>query len=143
VEVKVRARAASIEPYDVLEIVHNGKVIETARPSAERNVATIDKTLTLPRGGWLAARAHGRKMLPYGATWWMQPVFAHSSPVYLEATNRPAPAAESAKLLLEQLEFLEQWADRQARFPSPAAKAEAMQAIAQARGIYRRLLSQN
>lgn len=139
VEIKLHARAVSLEPYDVLEILHNGKVIQTVKPKGAHHLATIDSTLTLERGGWLAARVHGRKMLPYGATWWMQPVFAHSSPVYLEADNRPAPAAESATLFLEQLGFLERWADRQANFPSPAAKDEAMRHIAEARGIYEKL----
>lgn len=139
VEVEIHARATSIEPYDVLEILHNGKVILSAKPGGERHGAEIRRKITLPRGGWLAARAHGRQMLPYGATWWKQPVFAHSSPIYLDAANRPAPARASAQLLLEQLAFLEQWAERQARFPSLAARSEALQAISQARSIYEKL----
>ncbi|MBI3680198.1 MAG: CehA/McbA family metallohydrolase [Acidobacteria bacterium] len=139
-EVKVSARAVSIEPYDVLEVLHNGKVIARAKPGGGHHTAAFQGTLTLDRGGWIAARAYGSRMLEYGATWWKQPVFAHTSPVYLEADGRPAPAAESAKLFLEQLDFLERWADRQAHFPSVEAKAEAMKYIAQARGIYQKLL---
>ncbi len=139
VAVDIKARAVSIEPYDVLEILHNGKVIATAKPQGPKNEASIALKQTLPRGGWLAARAHGRTMLPYGATWWKQPVFAHSSPVYLDAAGRPAPAAASAQLFLEQLGFLQQWAQREARFPSPDAKAEAMQSIARAHAIYEKL----
>jgi len=140
VAVKIHARAASIEPYDVLEIIHNGKVIASAKPGGAHREAVIEKNMILERGGWIAARAHGRKMLPYGATWWKQPVFAHSSPVYLEADGRPAAAADSARLFLEQLGFLERWAEGEARFPSGEAKGEAIRNIAQARAVYRKLL---
>lgn len=136
VQVDVAARAASVMPYDVLEIVHNAKVIASARPQGEFSRAEIRTRFTLERGGWIAARAHGRTMLPYGATWWRQPVFAHTSPVYLEAAGRPAPAAESVALFLEQLDALQDWAVNRANFPSPQAKAQALAAIAQARAVY-------
>ena len=91
------------------------------------------------RGGWIAARAHGRKMLEYGATWWKMPVMAHSSPVYLEMPGRPAAAAESARLFLNQLDFLEKWVEREARFPTAAVKLEVLERVLKARRIYERL----
>jgi hypothetical protein len=91
VKLRVRARAISQEPYEVLEILVNGKVVRSAKPAAGE--AVIDEAIEVDRGGWIAARAHGRTMLPYGATWWMMPVFAHTSPVYLEMAGRPAECA--------------------------------------------------
>ena len=66
------------------------------------------------------------------------PGFAHTSPGYLERPGRPAPAAESARLFLDQLEYLENWA-RQGNFPSEANRREALDLVGQAREIYRRL----
>lgn len=139
VKLRVKARAQSLEPYEQLEIVHNGKVIRSVKPTGKHFDATIDEAIEVERGGWIAARAHGRKMLEYGATWWKMPVFAHSSPVYLDMPGRPAQAGESARLFLDQLRYLQRWAEQQAKFPTQQNKAEALARIAKARGIYEKL----
>lgn len=136
----VTARAESLEPYEQLEIIYNGKVIRRVEPKGGHYNASLDETIEVDRGGWIAARAHGRKMLPYGATWWQMPVFAHSSPIYLDMPGRPAGAAESAQLFLNQLGYLQRWAERQAKFPTPENRAEALARIAQARAVYEKLL---
>jgi len=138
VRLAVKASALSLEPYDVLEIVYNGKVIRSVKPSGNRYAVALDESIELDRGGWIAARAHGRKMLPYGATWWQMPVFAHTSPIYLDMPGRPALAAESARLFLDQLDYLERWAD-QANFPIEANRRETLDLVRQAREIYQRL----
>jgi hypothetical protein len=136
---RVRAHATSIEPYDVLEVLHNGRVVKSVRPSGERYEADIDEAIEVGRGGWLALRAHGRKMLPYGATWWQQPVFAHTSPVYLDMPGRPAEAGEAAALFLDQLGYLRRWA-QQANFPAPANREETLRLIATAEDTYKALI---
>ncbi len=140
---KVAARAISQEPYEVLEILVNGKVVKIANASGPRHEARIDASIEIDRGGWIAARARGKKMLPYGATWWQMPVFAHSSPVYLEMPGRPADARESATILLEQLGYLDRWAKERARFPTQDNKREALEHVAKARAVYERLLRAN
>jgi hypothetical protein len=136
---KVQARAQSLEPYDQLEIVHNGRVIRSVNPSGPHYTAAIDDSIEVDRGGWIAVRAHGRKMLEYGATWWKMPVLAHSSPIYLDMPGHPAPAAESARLFIDQLNFLERWVQRDAKFPAAGNKSEALTRIAEARRIYQKL----
>jgi len=132
---RIKAQAASIEPFTALEIIVNGKIAVSTMQ------ASIDQTLEIDRGGWIAARAHGPTMLPYGATWWQMPVFAHTSPVYLDMPGRPADAHASASLLLEQLGYMERWAQSQANFPAPENKAETLAHIARARAIYEKLLT--
>lgn len=136
---KVHARAESLEPYEFLEILYNGKVVRSARPSGPHYTAAIDDELKVDRGGWIAARAYGRKMLPYGATWWQMPVFAHSSPIYLIMPGKPAASAESATLFLDQLGYLKRWIEQTAKFPTAANKAEALDRIAQGEAIYQKL----
>jgi hypothetical protein len=133
---RVMAKAQSIEPYEVLEIIHNGKVVRSVKPAGDKFTAVLEGDIEVERGGWIAARAHGPKMLPYGATWWKMPVFAHTSPVYLDMPGRPAPAAESAALFLDQLRYLEEWAERKAKFPAAENKAEALGLIRQAKAVY-------
>jgi len=136
VKLAVKARAQSLEPYEQLEIVYNGKVIRRVTPSGAHFEATLNETIEVERGGWIAARAHGRKMLEYGATWWKMPVFAHSSPIYLDMPGRPAASRESAELFLDQLRYLQRWAEDEAKFPTPANKKEALDRIARAGAIY-------
>lgn len=138
-KLRVKARAQSIEPYDQLEIIHNGKAVRSVKPSAGHFESLIDETIEVDRGGWIAARAYGAKMLPYGATWWQMPVFAHSSPIYIDMPGRHAPAAESARLFLDQLGYLERWVEQQANFPASENKAEALSRIASARAVYAKL----
>ncbi|MBI3209502.1 MAG: CehA/McbA family metallohydrolase [Candidatus Solibacter usitatus] len=99
-EITIHGRGTSLEPYDVLEVIYNGSVVAKAKPLGPKHTAVIDWKMKLDRGGWIALRAHGAKMLPYGATWWKQPVMGHSTPVWLDWPGRPAPSAESAKLFL-------------------------------------------
>ncbi len=133
---RVHVRAQSIEPYEALEIIHNGKVVRSAKPSSGHFTALLEDDIEVERGGWIAARVHGPKMLPYGATWWQMPVFAHTSPVYLDMPGRPAPARESAALFLDQLRYLEEWAEAKATFPAADNKAEALGLIRQAKAVY-------
>ena len=92
VQLTVKARAVSLEPYEVLEIIHNGETIRKVKPSGKNYTAVLEEKIEVERGGWIAARAHGPKMLEYGRTWWKMPVFAHTSPIYIDMPGRPAPA---------------------------------------------------
>ncbi|MCI0621254.1 MAG: CehA/McbA family metallohydrolase [Acidobacteria bacterium] len=139
-QLSVRARAVSLEPYQALEILYNGEVIRKVRPSGENHQSVLDETIDVERGGWIAARAHGPKMLEYGRTWWRMPVFAHTSPIYIDMGGRAAPAAESARLFLEQLGYLQRWVESQAKLPKAENKKEALSLIAQAEAIYQNLV---
>ena len=57
--VRVKATARSLFPLMKAEVVHNGQVVAMATLSDDKRTATIDKELTLDRGGWLAFRASG------------------------------------------------------------------------------------
>ncbi len=132
-KLRVKARARSIEPYETLEVVVNGKVVASAAPEGRYNEAALDRTFEVA-GGWIAVRAHGPKMLPYGATWWKMPVFAHSGPIYVRGRAPAAP--ESAAILLEQLGYLETWVRDKANFPAPENRVQALGYITQARAVY-------
>jgi len=139
VQLVVKARAVSLEPYEVLEIIHNGEIVRKVKPSGKNYAAVLQENIEVERGGWIAARVHGPKMLEYGRTWWKMPVFAHTSPIYINMPGRPAPAAESARLFLDQLSYLQRWAESEAHFPTADNKKEALSLIARAQAIYREL----
>jgi hypothetical protein len=74
----------------------------------------LEHTVTVGEGGlWLAASAHGGGDDPHtvGA-----PVFAHTSPVYLDVGGRRAARGESARWCLAVLDGLRRLVEEQGRF---------------------------
>lgn len=141
-KVPVQARARSRMPYEKLELIHNGEVIAVAEPSGERFEAEIAAEVSAGHSGWLAARCWSREMLPYGGPpghWFRMPVFAHTSPVYLEVEGRPQPAGDAPELFLDQIAGLEHYIRHRGNYPGPEARQRALDQAAQAREIYQNL----
>lgn len=98
---------ASVKPVDKVEILVNGKVVETLDGFAGQGAATYEGTVDLPEGGWVAARAVG------GETGWPSMTvmpFAHSSPIWIGkigSTDETA-ARSAARDLLRALAYSEE-----------------------------------
>lgn len=126
--VKVSAEAVSRSPMDRLEIVANGKVVNTVRGTG-RLVAKLD--LPVEGTGWIAARAFEK--LDHTIR------FAHTSPVYLRMEG-------DAGIVKEDARFFLRWIDREIEFYGKApgfreaAHRERMLALFRAaREVYQRL----
>ena len=78
-------------------------------------------------GLWLAAAAYGGRDDPYtvGA-----PVFAHTSPVYVNVVGRRVARASSAHWCLRQLDLLQEFATDQGRFDPERAETQLSDLIA-------------
>ena len=119
------AEAASVVPFERLEIVANGKVIASA-------VTTIGDVTTATvsvepdsDGGWVAARCLGTaksELYPH------VPVFAHTSAVFVGSESRQ-PAAVAA--LQRDIEGVRDWVESSGRFAIPKRK-EALLALCDA-----------
>ena len=96
----------SVNPVKKVEILVNGKVVQTLEGFEGKGRRTYRGTVDLPDGGWIAARARG------GETAW--PImsfthFAHTQPVWIDhvgSTNAEAARA-AARDLLAALDFSE------------------------------------
>lgn len=84
------ASAAAVEK---LEIIVNGEIVETLDGVSAGETRVYEGTVTLPEGGWVAARAHGGE-----PAWPSMAVtrFAHSSPVWIGEIGSTDPAAKAA-----------------------------------------------
>ncbi len=91
-----RVTLASTNDIDVLEIIVNGKVVETLDGVAAGKTREYSGTVTLPTGGWVAARAYASEM-PEDAwpTMHARP-YAHASPIWIEAIGSSEPQARAA-----------------------------------------------
>ena len=98
---------ASAMPFDRVELLVNGEVVETGPGLADTGTTTLSGELDLPTGGWVAARALG------GETRWPSMdsyPFAHASPVWIgeRGSVDPSAAAQAARELLGALEVARQ-----------------------------------
>jgi TolB protein len=96
----------SVRPVERLEIIVNGKVVQTLDGFEGKGSKSYSGTIDLPKGGWVAARAVG------GETGWPSMTvfqFAHSSPVWIGdiGSTDPEAAEAAAKDLLRALEYSE------------------------------------
>jgi hypothetical protein len=135
-KVRVHGIARSQFPLTRAELVHNGMVIATAQLSGDRLTATLDREVTLDRGGWLAFRAEGP-----GTTHTATPTLnAHTSPVYVEAGDTPFRSAADARAFLKWIDQLEVLLRVRNRFPTEQLKNRAQEQIQAARQVYARII---
>ncbi len=99
--VAYRVALRSPVPIEHLELVHNGKVIESFALKGDRRSLDASGMVRLDRGGWILLRAWNEAadpgvldVYPYGTT----------SPVYLELPGKPATAATDAAYFVAWLD---------------------------------------
>lgn len=121
----IRAVAKSIVPFEKLEIVANGEVIAEASPTGYPLLVEIEREISLPEGGWIAARCRGSKQ---PNVYPLQSVFAHSSPIHVAIEGRPFPANPNAvQLLRESVDRTREWIETLGRFEQEKRKARLLE----------------
>ncbi|MGY2803947.1 CehA/McbA family metallohydrolase [Bradyrhizobium sp. USDA 4506] len=132
-QVRITAQARSAQPFEVIDVVHNGQVIASANAGADGLAATLDATVTIDGSSWLAARCFGRGRLH---TQHPIDIGAHTSPVYVSVDNRRQSSTKDASYLLTLLEggaaYLEKlavWRNERQRRRHLARLDEGRQAI--------------
>ncbi|MCZ2341309.1 MAG: hypothetical protein LC104_05865 [Bacteroidales bacterium] len=97
---QIEASAASIVPFERLELVHNGIVIASVEASAQDGRWTAVACWPVPREsvGWYAVRCLGG----IGHPLHQQPTFAHSAPVLLDKPLHDPISCEALRKLVQQ-----------------------------------------
>jgi hypothetical protein len=135
-KVRVKATARSRFPLTKAELVHNGKVIATAKLTNDRLTATLDQEVALDRGGWLAFRADG----PGTVNTPTPSLNAHSNPVYVEVNGVAPRSAEEARAFLKWIDQFEILLRSRNRFPTEKLRRPAQEQIEAARRVYGRII---
>jgi hypothetical protein len=118
---KVRIVAEGVGRHDFgrLELVHNGRVVQAARATGKAGgyAARLEREVRISEPGWLAVRIDGS-----GRNEFDRPLYAHSSPVYIDFQGHRPFDLDAAQKLLRQVE--EGRADIRAkgRFSTPKAR---------------------
>lgn len=119
----VRIEATGIGRHDfrALQLIQNGQVVhrEPAANVSGSWSARMQRDIRLDASAWFAVRIDSPAHNEFD-----RPLFAHSSPVYVDVAGKPVFDVEAARGLLRQLE--ESQADIQARgkFSNPAARVK-------------------
>ncbi len=120
------ASAFSQIPFDRLEIIMNGEIVGTGRAKENGLSAEITLKRTIDQSVWIAARCLGPW---HQELFYSNPVFAHTSPVYISYRDARIAKSESANSLLGFLRKLQDWAQREAYFKDNHQKTEVLSTI--------------
>jgi hypothetical protein len=133
-DLNVAVQVSSIARLDKLEVIVNGKVARSFETIGDLSHLTFSGTVSVPDGGWVAARAIGPSSRPIGDSY----AFAQTSPVYVVREGRRFVSPEDAKFLADVVDAI--WA-RASRSPwrsdaeRDAFKTEIDRALAVYKGL--------
>ncbi|HEX5435644.1 MAG TPA: CehA/McbA family metallohydrolase [Gemmatimonadaceae bacterium] len=132
----VHADAKSIAPMARLDIIVNGAVAGSVTASDSGHIV-FDKSVAIPRGGWIAARVVGPSSRYVGDSY----AFAQTSPVYVVRNGHTYTSADDARFLAQAAEAV--WTRVQrAPWRTPAERDRFHAEIEQARAVYERIAAQ-
>jgi hypothetical protein len=101
-EFRVRGGATGRHDFRGIEVVYNGRVVLAAesKPVDGHFEASIDESVTVDRSGWLALRIpdRGQPKNELG-----EPLFAHTSPIYVEIDGRKPFDSSTADVLMAEM----------------------------------------
>ncbi|KRT64245.1 MAG: hypothetical protein XU10_C0003G0002 [Chloroflexi bacterium CSP1-4] len=103
--VRVRVRAAQPVITGV-ELVVNGAVVASVRPPAAAAEVLLEETVAVGSSSWIAARSLSDRVIQSAFATSMA---AHTSPVYVEVTDRPLFAAADADAILTIIDGTRTW----------------------------------
>jgi len=113
-------------PVDRLEIIVNGKVVASAENPEKKNEIELSGQVDLSESSWIAARAVSDENLPIQSEYNGPkgvPVFAHTSPIYIDVAAKPRTSREDAAYLRDWCWRTVDWARNQANYPDGATRS--------------------
>jgi hypothetical protein len=117
--VRVEVTATGRHDFQQLQLVQNGKVIQSEVGKAKDGVYTakIVKEVRLDEPAWFAARIDSSAKNELD-----RQLFAHTSPVYVDLDGKRVFDVETGRLLLKRLEQSQEEIRARGKFPTDAAR---------------------
>ncbi len=137
--VTLKGKLDSIVPLQTLEVVFNGKVIETIPLDGDRRSAVFTKRVAVAQSGWFTLRTAGKGVQhPVDDAY---PV-AETSPVYVYAGNRPIRSKEDAQYFIQWIDDIAQLWSANKDWRSDAEKQHVLGQFAEARKVYEKQIEE-
>jgi Tol biopolymer transport system component len=135
----VKARMRSIVAVDHVEIVMNGRVVDSLPLSADHKSASGTRTLTVNNSSWITLRAwSAHSQAPILDSY----PFATTSPVYITVGGRPQRSSRDIQSFITWMSRLAAAAEAHTGYNSPEEKAHVIDQIDRARAEYVQRLEQ-
>jgi TolB protein len=130
------AKLRSIVPLDHLEVVCNGRVVQTLKLAGASDSADVTATLPLNESGWCVLRTSSDKPeYPVLDNY----VYATTSPIYVTIGGKPPRSPEDAKYFVA---WIDRTIDTTSHYPdwnSPVEKEYVLKRLAEAKSIFEKL----
>ncbi len=139
---RLAARVAlrSSVPIDHLEIIGNGRLVDTIALAGDRTVANDTVSLPIRRSGWYVLRAYGdRARLPVLDIY----PFASTSPIYVTVGDEPVRSREDAEFFVQWIDRLLAAAGAHSGWTTPGERTASLNLLAAARAVYARLATED
>lgn len=150
-EVEVVARAIGRINFESIELIQNGKVIKTqaTHPEEGHHVAEFRMKLPVNASSWLALRLPPPPIkddpeltAPVPLNELGQPLFAHTSPIYIELAGQRIFDRDTAQALLAEMEQSIEQITKQGQFADAAEKASVLTVYAEGIDTLKKQLNQ-
>lgn len=147
--VEVLARATGRADFEKIELVQNGNIIRTqaSRPEGGHFVAEMRIPLPIDTPCWLALRLPPQPVkddpefsTPVPPNELGQPLFAHTSPVYVEVAGRAVFDRTVAAALLAEMEQSIKTIEKEAQFADGTEKARVLDVYAEGIDVLKKRL---
>ncbi len=131
--VEVNGRLQSIVPVKSLEVIFNGRVIESLPLDSGGTTAQFRKRISIPKSGWLTLKAAGTSVRrPVDDAY---PV-AETSPVYVYCGEQPIRSREDAEYFIRGIDDITKQANEHTGWRSERERAHVLAQFAEARRIF-------
>lgn len=124
-------------PIQTVELISNGQAVNTRSFSSESREGRCRIPFVAKEDGWLAARVSSTHRDSF-----YQPIFAHTSPIWLRVDNPPAVRPSSASFFIKSLDESVDWVHRSGKFENKQQRAEVVDLFRLARTAFQHLLTQ-
>jgi hypothetical protein len=136
--VRVAMTVESYAPFNAIEVIVNGKVAahdEAAGDSAGLRVRRLDVEVPIGRSSWIALRVRG----PESPVVFDGPVWAHTSPVYVQIAGQRIASRQDAEYFVDWIEQMLRVVDARDRFASIENRRQVESLFRRAQNEFRKL----
>ncbi len=123
-------------PIRRAEVLFNGNVVASETFDEGSTGGHLEAEIAAPSDGWVAARLSSDARDSFH-----QPVFAHTSPVYVKA-GKPSPEqTQAAQWFDEHIERSLEWVQSKGKFYTDAQRGEVVSLFREGQQVYKAMLS--
>jgi hypothetical protein len=134
--VRVTAKAQSIVPMGVLELIVNGEVAASVQATNGGTLAEISREVQVNKSSWIAARVWGpsNRLVVNDAK-----AFAHTSPVYCYVGKQKIASPQDAKIVIAWIDRVIQDLAASPRFATAERRNEILTLFRKGRAYYEQI----